>query len=123
MFVNDNGEKIFQTLAGQGWRALIQWNPSPQDAAEGFPAVTLEPVVAWVTAKISRDQPKGQPYEDVIIAPLVRWPSGDELLLLDSRDGSGRKFVYLAPGEELSQPHFDQLHSGKYATEVTAPCA
>jgi hypothetical protein len=122
MFVNDNGEKIFQTLTGQGWRALIQWNPSPQDAAEGFPTVTLEPVVAWVTAKISRDQPKGQPYEDVIIAPLVRWPSGDELLLLDSRDDSERKFVYLAPGEELSQQHFDQLRDG-YAKEVTVPCA
>ncbi|HVJ07423.1 MAG TPA: hypothetical protein VM554_03510 [Acidisarcina sp.] len=122
MFVNDNGEKIFQTLAGQGWRALIQWNPSPQDAAEGFPAVTLEPVVAWVTAKISRDQPKGQLYEDVIIAPLVRWPSGDELLLLDTRDDSDRKFVFLAPGEELAQQHFDQLRDGKYAKEVTAPC-
>lgn len=120
MFVNDDGEKIFQTLAGQGWRVLIQWNPG--DETEGGPSVTLEPVVAWVTAKISREQPKDEPYEDVIIAPLVRWPSGDEFLLLDSRDGSDRKFVYLAPGEGLAQRHFDQLRGGAYAKEVTVPC-
>jgi hypothetical protein len=87
--------------------------------ANSFPAATLEPVVAFVTAKIPRGVKVGEtPYEDVIIAPLVRWPSGDELLILDSRGGSSRKFVYVAPGEELSEQHFEQLRGG-YAKGVT----
>jgi hypothetical protein len=122
MFVNDNGEKIFQTLAGQGWRVLIQWNPAPEDKADGHPAVTLEPVIAWVTVKIPRENPKGDPYEDVIIAPLVRDAYGDELLILDSRDGLGRRVLYLAPGEKLTEQHFEQLRGG-YAKGVTVPCA
>lgn len=94
MFSCDFNEKVFQTLPGQGWRVLIQWNPDRVDEEEGFPAVTLEPVVAWVTARIQRERKRDEyKYEDVIIAPLVRWPSGDELVLMDSRDDCPRKFV------------------------------
>jgi hypothetical protein len=124
MFACDSNGKIFQTLPGQGWRVLIRWNPAPPDEADGFPAATLEPVIAWVTAKVPREQNTDGAYEEVIIAPLVRWPSGDELLLLDyqalvSKDSEpARKFIYLAPGEELSQQHFEQL-SGGYAKGVT----
>lgn len=118
MFSCDSDEKIFQTLPGQGWRVLIEWN---RDSAEdGFPAVTLEPVIAWVTARIPRERKRdGYMYEDVIIAPLVRWPSGDELVLMDSRSSLSRKVVYIAPGEEMSEEHFKQL-SGSYAKGVTA---
>jgi hypothetical protein len=121
MFVNDCNEKIFQTLPGQGWRVLIQWNPDEGGTAEGFPAATLEPIVAWVTTKVKRKAQQGYAaYEDVIIAPLVRFPSGDELAILDSReDYSGKKYVYLAPGEELTQQHFDRLRAGGYVKAVT----
>lgn len=101
MFVDDFEEKIFQTLPGQGWQVLIDW----EDLADGDPRYTLEPVIAWVTAKIER---KGD-RDTVIIAPLVRYPSGDELVLMDSRDGLHRKFVYLSPGEILTDVHFAQL--------------
>src|SRR5579862_505006 len=114
----DFEEKIFQTLPGQGWRVLIQWNPDNPDALEGFPATTLEPVIAWVTARIQRERRRdGYKYEDVIIAPLVRYPVGDELVLMDSRDDSPRRFVYVAPDEELSEQHFKQL-CGSYARGV-----
>jgi hypothetical protein len=113
MFVCDSNEKLFQTLPGQGWRVLVDWKAAAVDAADGMPAATLEPVIAWVTAKVPREK-----YEDVIIAPLVRWPTGDELVILDSRSISGHKFVFIAPGEELSQQHFDQLRGG-YAKAVS----
>ena len=118
MFTCINDEKIFQTLPGQGWRVLIQWNPIEADAAEGFPATTLEPVIAWVTVKVQRKTKGRLPYEDVIIAPLVRWPSGDELFILDSSETHTPRFVYLAPNEELSNTHFVQL-AGGYALPVT----
>lgn len=120
MFVNDCNHKIFQTLPGQGWRVLIEWDPALVDPEDGFPAATLEPVTAWVTTKVQREPRGHAPYEDVIIAPLVRWPSGDELVLLDSFETLTpfRKFVYIAPGEELSSQHFDQLR-GSYAPAVT----
>lgn len=117
MFSCDNDEKIFQTLPGQGWRVLIQWNADTVDSADGFPAMTLEPVIAWVTAKIPRGQDTKRPFEDVIIAPLVRWPSGDELVLMDSRALATQKLVYVAPGEKLSEQHFEQLGGG-YAKGV-----
>lgn len=111
MFANDFNEKIFQTLPGQGWQVLIDWNPPKEDAADGMPRYTLEPVVAWVTAKVTRVE-LGEDREEVIIAPLVRWPSSDELTLLNSRDGADRKHVYLAPGETLADEHFAQLEGG-----------
>ena len=118
MFANDGNEKIFQTLPGQRWRVLIQWNPDDVDAAEGFPATTLEPVIAWVTAKVERNG--SAPYDEVIITPLVRFPSGDELILLDSREFAPPKFVYLVPGEELLEEHFARLRGEKrYAKAVT----
>lgn len=120
MFCCDFDEKIFQTLPGQGWRVLIKWGPDAPDKQDGFPETTLEPVIAWVTARVQRERMRDSfKYEDVIVAPLVRWPSGDELLLLDSRDNSPRAFVYLAPGEELSPQHFRQLRGECYAEAVT----
>ena len=116
MFNCENGEKIFQTLPGQGWRVLIQWNMGQPDEADGFPKATLEPVIAWVTCKIPRKQGQRE-YEDVVIAPLVRWPSGDELVLLDSN--SDHKFVYLAPGEEVAECHVNQMQRDGYAAGVT----
>jgi hypothetical protein len=118
MFNCENGEKIFQTLPGQGWRVLVKWEPAQPDKADGFPEHTLEPVIAFVTLKIPR-QSGAKEYEDVVIAPLVRWPDGSELDILDSHI---RNFVYVAPGEELTEQHFDQLRGG-YAKEVTVPCA
>ena len=103
---------------GKGWRVLIQWDPAAADAAEGFPAATLEPVIAWVTLKVPRIGAKCT-YDDVVIAPLVRFPSGDELLILDSDGPSSRKVVYLAPGEEVNEQHVNQLRHGGYATGVT----
>lgn len=117
MFACDFSEKIFQTLPGQGWRVLIEWKPEAVDIAEGFPAVTCEPIVAWVSARIPRKGLHGE-YDEVVIAPLVRYPDGRELVLLDDRANFPRKAVYLAPGEELSQRHFDQLRGG-YAAAVS----
>jgi hypothetical protein len=37
-------------------------------------------------------------------------------------DSHVHNFVYVAPGEELTEQHFDQLRGG-YAKEVTVPCA
>lgn len=121
MFPCMNDEKIFQTLPGQGWRVLIEWDRAPEDAADGYPAMTLEPVIAWVTARIQRKRKRdGFKYEDVIIAPLVRDCLGSDLLILDDLEPrcTFKKFVYLAPGEELSQQHFGQL-DGDYAVGVT----
>jgi hypothetical protein len=113
-------EKIFQTLPGQGWRVLIDWSQDRFDEEDDYPAATLEPVIAWVTASIQRKRKRdGYKYEEVIIAPLVRDPSGDELLLMDSHADSSPKFVYVSPGEELSQQHFHQLRGGGYAKGVT----
>jgi hypothetical protein len=119
MFANDFNEKIFQTLPGQGWRALIHWNPDASDVADGFPETTLEPVVAWVTAKVKRTSANGASQEDVIIAPLVRWPSGNELSIIDSRQDHAPEFVYLAPEEELTRAHFDRLRNRGYVKAVT----
>jgi hypothetical protein len=120
MFSCDCDEKIFQTLPGQGWRVLNKWNMQPQDYAEGYPDHTLEPVIAWVTARVQRERPRdGFKFEDIIVAPLVRFPDGNELTLLDSNSPGAPACVYLAPGEELSQLHFDQLGYRAYAKAVT----
>jgi hypothetical protein len=123
MFSCDFDEEVFQTLPGQGWRVLIQWNPDTPDALEGFPTHTLEPVIAWVTARVQREG-KRHRYQDVVIAPLVRWPSRNELVLLDGNApvNDSRHFVFLAPGEELSQQHFEQLR-GEFSKGVTVQCA
>jgi len=121
MFVCFNDEKIFQTLPGQGWRVLIEWKRDAEDVADGVPAMTLEPVIAWVTARIHRKRERdGYKYEDVIIAPLVRDCHCSDLLVLDGLEprSSFRGFVYLAPGEDLTEKHTKQLHGG-YAEGVT----
>jgi len=120
MFSCDYDEKIFQTLPGQGWRVLIEWNAEPEDVEDGHPVLTLEPVIAWVTARIQRKRERdGFKYEDVIVAPLVRDCLGSELLILDDRVPrcSFKRFLYLAPGEAVSE-HIKQLHGG-YADGVT----
>jgi hypothetical protein len=123
MFSCVNDEKIFQTLPGQGWRVLIEWAKTngsywPDD----WPDMTLEPVIAWVTARITRrgNQPHASD-EQVVIAPLVRWPISGELYLLAglwSNERSYQGVVYLAPGEEPSEEHMRQLRGG-YAKAVT----
>ena len=113
MFVNDFQEKVFQTLPGQGWQALIDWSPEPRDVADGMPRYTLEPVIAWVTAKVERENDR----DTVIIAPLVRDTFGNELTLLDAHDGLNRAAIYLAPGETLTDEHFAQL-KGAYRKGV-----
>jgi hypothetical protein len=83
--------------------------------------MTLEPVVAWVTARVHRERKcDGFKYEDVIFAPLVRYYLGGDLVLLDSLEDHTpvRQFVYLAPGEEFSQEHIRRLEGG-YAQAVT----
>jgi hypothetical protein len=122
MFSCINDEKIFQTLPGQGWRVLIEWKLDAEDIADGQPAITLEPVIAWVTARIQRTRERdGFNYEAVIIAPLVRESYGSDLLLLDKDTParSFKKFVYLEPGEELATGHFNQLQHGGYTHAVT----
>ena len=123
MFTCYDKDKIFQTLPGQGWRVLIEWNMEPEDVGDGFPAATLEPVIAWVTLRVARDEDTKDPYGDVVIAPLVRYPSGDGLVILDSHYSScsflQRKFIYLAPGEEVNEQHVNQLRHGSYAAGVT----
>lgn len=119
MFACDFGEKIFQTLPGQGWHVLIQWSPEEPDKAEGFPEYTLEPVIAFVTLKIPRTPEKGKDYEDVLIAPMVRYPDGKELTILDSRSVRRDKYVFLTPGEELGPHHFEQLVEESYSKGVT----
>lgn len=119
MFSCDNDEKIFQTLPGQGWRVLIEWNAEPEDVEDGHPVRTLEPVIAWVTARIQRKRKRdGFEYEDVIIAPLVRECLGNELILLDGMEHSSfKRFVYVAPGEDASE-QVRRLEGG-YAVGVT----
>jgi len=121
MFATENGEKILQTLPGQGWRVLIEWKPEPADAADGWPTATLEPVIAWVTVKVPRVTASGSNYEDVIIAPMVRGVCGEDLMLLDTGQPITlfNGLVYLAPGEELAEEHFKQLLHGEYAEGVT----
>jgi hypothetical protein len=119
MFVNDDGEKFCQTLPGQGWQVLIDWNTSAADIAEGAPRFTLEPVIAWATAKVERLD-RATNCTDVIFAPLVRGICTDELVLLDSRDKRGREVTYLAPGEKLRADHFAQLR-GAYRKGVLPP--
>lgn len=111
MFINESNEKIFQTLPGQGWQALIDWNTDAASLAEGEPRYTLEPIIAWVTARIERKN-ECRVWEDVVITGLVRDTSRGELVLLDSRDGLDRAFVFLAPGESLSEEHFTLLKGG-----------
>lgn len=127
MFVNAREEKIFQTLPGQGWRVLIQWaKANGSYLPDDWPDMTLEPVIAWVTTRITRkrNQHDGL-HEDVLIAPLVRWPISGELYLLAdlwSKERSYQGLVYLAPGEEPSEDHMRQLRGG-YAKGVTVQCA
>ena len=105
MFVNDFQERIFQTLPGQGWHVLIdQGEPSPADAAEGAPRFLYEPVIAFVTARMT--DKKGR--DEVVIAPLVRGAATGELDIIDTR-GSENKVLYLAPGENLTDAHFVEL--------------
>jgi hypothetical protein len=122
MFTCDFDEKIIQTLPGQGWRVLIEWCPEPQDSADGHPALTLEPVIAWVSARIQRERKRdGYRYDDVSIVALVRGPWGSaDLMLLDGRADyrSFKSFTYLAPGEKISESHLKRLHGG-YAEAVT----
>lgn len=114
MLACDYNEKIFQTLPGQGWRVIIEWD---FDMSDDLPAMTLEPVVAWVTAKLHRSGKRG-PYDEVVIAPMVRWPAGDELLLLDTRGSTIiKKVTYLAPGDEPSTQQSRQLNES-YAKGV-----
>lgn len=122
MFVNDDGEKIFQTLPGQGWQVLIDWDSEQQGQGldPGDPRYTLEPVIAWVTAKIERKN-ESRAWEDVIIAPLVRSTFRDELVLLDSRDSHSRAAVYLAPGEKPTDEHFQQLRGASRKGVVNGP--
>jgi hypothetical protein len=116
MFVCEREEKIFQTLPGQGWQVLVEWNLDPSHVEAGAPTTTLEPVVAWVTAKVPNK--KTAAGEDVVIAPLVRSPlDGGELVLLRPNSFVGA-CVYLAPGEKLSKDHFARL-DGAYAEAVT----
>lgn len=106
MFVNDFQERIFQTLPGQGWHVLIdQGEPSPADAADGQPRFLHEPVIAWVTARMT--DAKGR--DEIIIAPLIRGASTGELDIVDTRSCMADRVLYLAPGEELTDAHFAQL--------------
>lgn len=106
MFVNDFQERIFQTLPGQGWRVLIDMGePEPADAADGQPRFLHEPVIAFVTARMT--DRKGR--DEVIIAPLVRSSATGELDLIDTRALNAQKVLYLAPGEELTDAHFEQI--------------
>lgn len=123
MFLCVNDEKIFQTLPGQGWRVLIEWAKANGGYwPDGWPDTTLEPVIAWVTAKVQRKGTQHrEPYEQVVIAPLMRWPISGELYLFDdlwSKERSYQGMVCLAPGEELSEDHMRQLHGG-YTKGVT----
>lgn len=108
MFINEFGEKIFQTLPGQGWQVLVDWKPHTTESRDGHPRYTLEPVIAWVTAKVEHKNGT-HAWEDVIIAPLVRSVYGDDLELLDTHDSLSRSVRYLAPGEELQDEHFALL--------------
>ena len=122
MFSCINDETIVQTLPGQGWRVLIEWDCVAELAAEGHPATTLEPVIAWVTARVQRIRERdGYKYDDVIIAPLVREVLGNELILLDDAGprerGSFKGFVYVAPGEDAAE-QIKRL-GGSYAEGVT----
>jgi hypothetical protein len=122
MFINAGEGKIFQTLPGQGWRVLIQWEKSNGYCPDEWPDVTLEPVISWVTAKVPYKASKHREAgEHVVIAPLVRWPIAGELFLMSegwSKERRYQGFVYLAPGEELSEDHMRQLRGG-YAKGVT----
>jgi hypothetical protein len=52
--------------------------------------------------------------EDVIVAPLVRDCHGSDLLILDDQElrCSFKSFVYLAPGEDVSEQHMKRLEGG-----------
>jgi len=105
MFVNDFQERIFQTLPGQGWHVLIdQGEPSPADAGDGQPRFFHEPVIAFVTARMTDEKRR----DEVIIAPLVRGAGTGELDIIDTRGGTD-KVLYLAQGEQLTDAHFAQL--------------
>jgi len=119
MFVNEFNEKIFQTLPGQGWHVLVDRNPEadPSFLDADDPRYSLEPVIAWVTAKVERKHDKGKgSWEEVLIAPLVRTTIHSELELLDAR-ADKYNVVYLAPGETLQDEHFAQL-KGAYRKGV-----
>ena len=106
MFVNDFQERIFQTLPGQGWHVLIdEGEPSPADAADGAPRFLHEPVIAFVTARMT--DAKGR--DEVVIAPLVRDSATGELSLIDTRARNTEKVLYLAPGEVLTDAHFAEI--------------
>ncbi len=112
MFICKPYDKIFQTLPGNGWKALVDWSLDSDAIADGAPTTTLEPVVSWVTIKT---QNRKTLREDVIIAALVRSPlDGSELILL-TPSAPVERYVYLAPGEELKDRHL----TGDYAEAVT----
>lgn len=119
MFVCEREEKIFQTLPGQGWQVLVEWNLDPSHVEAGAPTTTLEPVVSWVTAKVPNK--KTAAGEDVVIAPLVRSPLDGGQLVLVRPNSYVQACVYLAPGEALSKKHFEGLNTeySVYAEAVT----
>ena len=110
MYAINQNVKVFQTLPGQGWRLAIRWN-----AGHG---VTVENVIAWVTAKITRSR-----YEErVIIAPLVRNPNGN-LVLVDTETtvGNHKEPIYglilLADGEDFTEKQRQALMHAEYPAE------
>lgn len=120
MYTVDENSKIFQTLPGDGWQALIKW--CARYAMDGVPVMTLEPIVAWVTAKVSRKMPAGE-YEGMIIAALVRSANcGADLVLLDVFDNRVDGFTLLAPGENLQPKHFRLLEGGHASGVTEANC-
>jgi hypothetical protein len=113
MFESYDGERFCQTLPGQGWQVLVDWDSESLGLDEGDPRFTLEPVVAWATVKVERQSAdKKRAWTPQIFAPIVRSTSGDELVLLDSCGHPHFKVTYLAPGEELTDAHFALLKGG-----------
>ena len=117
MYAINQNAKVFQTLPGQGWRLAVRWKAcyslsSDQD-------VTVENVIAWVTAKVMRSR-----YEErVIIAPLVRNPKLGTLVLVDTETVVGNHdepiygFILLAPGEDFNESHKRALMRAEYPAE------
>ncbi|HSY34535.1 MAG TPA: hypothetical protein VK814_02180 [Acidobacteriaceae bacterium] len=113
MFESYDGERFCQTLPGQGWQVLVDWDCESLDLDAGDPRFTLEPVVAWATVKVERQSAdKKRAWTPQIFVPIVRSTSSDELVLLDSTAHRFIKFTYLAPGEELADAHFALLKGG-----------
>ena len=114
MFESCSGERFCQTLPGQGWQVLVDWDCHDTGALdEGDPRFTLEPVIAWATVKVERQsKDKTRAWTPQIFVPIVRTTFADELVILDTYEHTHVKLTYLAPGEELTDAHFALLKGG-----------